>query len=1408
MILDCIPPKRALNKGYLKQNLQQDIFASFRLALAGLLSQVPDRKFEDTHAHSVAEFLKDTWYKGRFEINTKEREDLVIHNGKTARDSAGVVFELKSPTNQAEMIRRDAPGAKALYELVHHYFAERLGGDGRPPNQEVKHLIATNVVEWFIFDATEFERAFYANKPLRQSYVDWKEKRLAGTTTEWLYAEILAPFVRASEDRLRCAYVDLAPLMGIPAPVLDDDDALVPVFKLLSPEHLLKLPFANDSNTLNRDFYEELLYILGLEEGIEGSRRIICRRAEAEAGSLIENATNLLRVRGVLANLGNPEHYGATEEEQLFSIGLELCITWLNRILFLKLLEGQLLAYHGENAEFAFLNSQRISDFDDLEELFFEVLAVKPDQRSPQVRERYGRIPFLNSSLFEISDLEAQTIHIAALKDRLELPLFARTVLRDPVKGKRLSGSRRLLDYLFAFLDAYDFATEGRGVLQAQPKTIINAAVLGLIFEKINGYKEGSYFTPGYISVYICRETLRQAVVQRFNEALGWQCQDFEGLRDRIDASYKERGFRQRANEIVNSIRICDPAVGSGHFLVSALNELIAIKHDLHILSYAEPAVPDERQPTPTERVATTAGARVTEYSLTVENDELIVLDEDDALFEYRIRTAGKPAPAMQRLQETLFHEKRTLIENCLFGVDINPKSVAICRLRLWIELLKHAYYRGESGYTELETLPNIDINIKCGNSLISRFDIHGFGGVALQDRPRLARLVHGYKEKVRYYKLCPSLKSQVRKEIETLKAEFESFAVPGDPDFEAYLRKRVQAGQLFFALDPKDKELAERYAHELAEAEAAWEEKRRTLYGNAFEWRFEFPEVLGDDGEFTGFDVVIGNPPYIRQEWLNPYKPILQRQSACWSGTADAYLYFLERGLQVLRPGGRLGFITSGTFGSANFAAPFRQWLPTVARFVRLVNFGENQPFADAEMVFPTISIIHKDPTPRPFRSYFMYGAIPDSIAAAVESEGIDCDDTVFSRGEWRFQPAAIGALFDRLMAVGRPLSEVVAGRIYYGVKTGLNEAFVVDQATRDRLVRADPGCAPILRRMLRGEDLRPWYYEDEGRWLIFTRRGIDIDRYPAVKAHLEAFRESLEPKPDGWREVDAQGRRRTWSGRKPGSYAWYEIQDSVDYYGAFDEPKILWPDIAKLPRFSWDTDGVYVGNTGYLMPGEPWLLAMLSSRLLWFCISQLSTPLRLRAGLWQFRCFSQFMERLPIVTPERPGREALADLATRATVIARERYALHRQVRRAIADALTTGAVPGGATRFVVRPSGLVPEPGGTGPTAEAVTTNLTSGALNARLSEWWSLDVAALRAELEKCLAAPLTDLAQPEWEGAFRAWQAGHSVLTARLIEAESEIDDRVYHLFGLGPADRVLLAEHARSTLIDYPYGAP
>ena len=323
--------------------------------------------------------------------------------------------------------------------------------------------------------------------------------------------------------------------------------------------------------------------------------------------------------------------------------------------------------------------------------MFFQVLAKKPNERLAKVNKLFATVPYLNSSLFEVTPLENSCFTISQLAED-GLPVLSQSVLKDN-QGKKRTGDLTTLAYLFDFLNAYDFSSEGAEEIQEDNKTLISASVLGLIFEKINGYKDGSFFTPSFITMYMCKETLRRAVLQKFNDTKKWSCTDFNQLYDHIKD-------KQDANSIINSLKICDPAVGSGHFLVSALNELIVIKSELGILL--------DKQ-----------GKTLRDYDIKVVNDELIITDDDGKIFEYK-----PTSKESQRIQETLFSEKQTLIENCLFGVDINPNSVKICRLRLWIELLKHAYYKDAGTYLELETLPNIDINIKCGNSLISRFGL------------------------------------------------------------------------------------------------------------------------------------------------------------------------------------------------------------------------------------------------------------------------------------------------------------------------------------------------------------------------------------------------------------------------------------------------------------------------------------------------------------------------------------------------------------------------------------------------------------------------------------------------------------------------------------------------------------
>ncbi|MEX2511427.1 MAG: DNA methyltransferase, partial [Cyclobacteriaceae bacterium] len=653
-----------------------------------LLDRTNDTESEEFHKNLVSDFLKSTYYHPHHYINTKGRNDLVIHNGDKAKDSVGVIIEAKKPTNKAEMINTGKLNAKAFQELVLYYLRERI----THKNLEVKHLVITNINEWFIFDATTFDRLFAQNNNLVKQFNDFEAGRLADTKTDFFYKQIAEPFIADITSEIEFTYFNLQDYQK-PLRNKDkaDDTKLIALFKLLSPEHLLKLPFTNDSNSLDKRFYSELLHIIGLTETKEGGKKLIGRHKESDryTGSILEDAIIQLDSLDKISRLDRPSQFGETYPERLFNVALELSITWINRVLFLKLLEAQLLTYHKGDKSYAFLNLDKIKTYDDLNSLFFQVLARKMENRNPDVKALFEKVPYLNSSLFEPTEMEQVTLFISNLRDDKTIPIISSTVLKND-QGKKRTGILSTLEYLFEFLNAYDFSSEGAEDIQEDNKSLINASVLGLIFEKINGYKDGSFFTPGFITMYMCRETIRKAVVQKFNEFNQWDCKDLDEIYDKIED-------RKEANQIVNSIKICDPAVGSGHFLVSALNEMIAVKNDLKILQDRD-------------------GKRLKEYQVEVVNDELIVTDEEGELFDYT--PTNKES---QRIQETLFYEKQTIIENCLFGVDINPNSVKICRLRLWIELLKSAYYKTA---TELETLPNIDINIKCGNSLVSRFAI------------------------------------------------------------------------------------------------------------------------------------------------------------------------------------------------------------------------------------------------------------------------------------------------------------------------------------------------------------------------------------------------------------------------------------------------------------------------------------------------------------------------------------------------------------------------------------------------------------------------------------------------------------------------------------------------------------
>ena len=889
MELKELKPRKALNKAFLKVKPNRTEIEGFKTNLIQLLDRTNDTESEEFHKNLVIDFLKKTYYDPNHFINTKGRNDLVIHNGNNASSSVGVIIEAKKPTNKTEMITTKKLNAKAFQELVLYYLRERI----THKNLEVKYLVATNINEWFIFDATLFDRLFAQNKNLVKQFNDFEGGRLADTKTDFFYKQIAEPFIADIKTEIEFTYFDLQeyqkPLRNADKA---DDNKLIALFKLLSAEHLLKLPFTNDSNSLDKRFYSELLHIIGLTETKEGSKKLIERNKEGErnSGSILEDAIIQLDSLDKINRLDRPSQFGNTQQERLFNVGLELSITWINRILFLKLLEAQLITYHKGDKSYSFLSLDKIKNYDDLNSLFFQVLARKYDDRNQDVKKAFEKVPYLNSSLFEPTEIEQVTLFISNLKDNKTIPVISSTVLKND-QGKKRTGNLTTLEYLFDFLNAYDFTSEGSEEIQEDNKSLINASVLGLIFEKINGYKDGSFFTPGFITMYMCRETIRKAVVQKFNETKKWNCTNIEELYDKIED-------RKEANDIVNSIKICDPAVGSGHFLVSALNEMIAVKNDLKILQ---------------DRT----GKRLKEYQVEVVNDELIVTDEESELFDYN--PTNKES---QRIQETLFHEKQTIIENCLFGVDINVNSVKICRLRLWIELLKNAYYKNA---TELETLPNIDINIKCGNSLVSRFAIDADLSQALK-KSRWS--IDSYRIAVDTFRNAESKeqKREMEKLITDIKSDFRSEISLNDPKVK---KLRKLSGDLFtmtkqtqlFEMGKKEKadwnKKVSQLTEETKKLETEIEEiKANKIFENAFEWRFEFPEVLNDNGDFVGFDVVIGNPPYVyRNADIENVKEYFNSNYYNTSGNYDLYKFFIEQSIKIAKNNGFNSLITNSSF-------------------------------------------------------------------------------------------------------------------------------------------------------------------------------------------------------------------------------------------------------------------------------------------------------------------------------------------------------------------------------------------------------------------------------------------------------------------------------------------------------------
>ncbi len=1199
---------KSLNKAYRQVPVDRLVFDGFKAQLRNYYEQISVINTEEKLKGDLMDFLKLTFYGQCYKVSPNGDIDCAIHLGGNIEAPVGVIIEVKKPTNVGEMITREDLNRKALQELLLYYLRERHTNK----NIQLKQLIVTNIYEYFVFDAQEFERLFYSNKKLIKRFEEFNDGALTSEKTDFFYKEIAADFIAKVLDQITYTWFDIRKYK----PFLDtgNDKRLIELFKFFSPEHLLKKRFQNDSNSLNTKFYSELLYIIGLEEVVEkdSNKHIITRRKEGERNqaSILENAITILDSEDWLDNVKERYSFGKNRQEQLFGVALALTIGWVNRVLFLKLLEAQLVKYHKGDQSYAFMRPFVIPDYDELNKLFFQVLAKRIADRSESVNTKYGKVPYLNSSLFEISQLERQTIRISSL-DNSELPLFSGTVLKDGQKPRY--AKLPTLRYLLEFLDAYDFASEGTEEVQEQAKTLINASVLGLIFEKINGHRDGSVFTPGAVTMYMSREAIQQTVVCRFNEEMGWSCKDYEALKNKDIEDYVQ------ANAIVDSLRICDPAVGSGHFLVSVLNEVIRTKYDLGILIDG-------------------SGKRIKkqDYSIDIENDELLVSDEDGNPVSY---IPGNQES--QRIQETLFNEKRKIIENCLFGVDLNPNAVNICRLRLWIELLKNAYYTKESDYTELETLPNIDINIKVGNSLLHRFDLG-------QDISEILRKngisIGAYRKAVSDYKNAHSKeeKRDLEDYLRQIKGNLRTQISLKDPKVVSLNKLKGDLDNLLapqlFEISKKEQTQRNKQAKDLqariAKIQAEVDEIRdNKIFLGAFEWRIEFPEVLDEDGRFVGFDCVIGNPPYIQLQKMGADADALQKMSyETYERTGDIYCLFYEMGMKLLKPGALLSFITSNGWMKSAYGKALRVMLTSQYQPFLLIDFAGYKVFDSATVDVNILSVIksntqHETTACSIKKDDFEVEKLSDYVQT-------NCLKCTFGNESWSILSDIERSIKQKVETVGVPLREWDV-QIYRGILTGYNDAFIISSEKRNEILAncvdedERERTAELIRPILRGRDIKRYDYEFADQYIIatFPSRQYNIDDYQALREFLLSF--GMERLEQTGKEYNINGEK--VKARKKTNNKWFETQDSISYWDDLSKTKIVWIELSDESKFAICENLVPL-NTVFFLTGAHLhhILGLLNSKLVhWYFTTCLGTS----SGVGTNRWLKYTIEQLPLV-------------------------------------------------------------------------------------------------------------------------------------------------------------------------------
>jgi len=589
--------------------------------------------------------------------------------------------------------------------------------------------------------------------------------------------------------------------------------------------------------------------------------------------------------------------------------------------------------------------------------------------------------------------------------------------------------------------------------------------------------------------MYMARQTIQKAVLQKFNEKYSWACTALTGdggLKNEI----KDHKIKKKdSNALIDSLKICDPAVGSGHFLVSALNEILYVKSQLGLLV-------DE------------AGTLL-DYDIGIENDELIVTSDEGELFEYK-----KGSKEKTLVQKTLFQEKQKIIENCLFGVDINPNSVNICRLRLWIELLKSAYYQPDG---TLETLPNIDINIKCGNSLISRFALN----TDLKDALKKSNIsVNDYRNAVSNYRntndkaqkrqlevLINGIKNRLREELQT-----------NDPSLEKLKKaqaalKTLKGQTALFEEDHKKKREKQKLAAALKADIAKWEiaienVKDNKIYSNSFEWRLEFPEVLDEAGNYDGFDIVIGNPPYFNIDSFGGGSAMLRylpfNYPQVYMDKSDILFYFLGLAGKIAKM--QTAFIISNAMLYSDKAQKLRNHLLQVASIEKIINFEKYQVFDEASitsmMLFLNKPQIASSTTQ--VKNFAEASYDKSELLHEVYSDAGYFNITFEENRIFALARSDIAQLNQKIDGAHKTCGDLF--HVGKGMETAANEAFCFDY-------QPDEFDIKFIRKRMSGAIIEKYTHKLAKEYVLYFE---DVPSYEKldkkIKSHLQSFKAKLE--------------------------------------------------------------------------------------------------------------------------------------------------------------------------------------------------------------------------------------------------------------------------------------------------------